>query len=67
MAHQPSAGLDHPGLNRNRPMSDQPIYGTDIWALRNNFISITPLQFSLGRQEQVPEIEGLWPIFRTNC
>ena len=46
-------------ISRNRPMSAQPIDGTDIWAMKNNFISITPLQFSLGRQEQVPEIEDL--------
>ena len=46
-------------ISRNRPMSGQPIDGTDIWALKNNFISITPLQISLGYQEQVAEIEGL--------
>ena len=46
-------------ISRNRPISGEPIEGTDIWALKNNYISITPLQFCLGRQEQVPEIEDL--------
>ncbi len=46
-------------ISRNRPMYGEPIDGTDIWALKNNFISITPLQISLGRQDQVPEIEAL--------
>ena len=46
-------------ISRNRPISGQPVDGTDIWALKNNYISITPLQISLGHEEQVPEIEGL--------
>jgi broad specificity polyphosphatase/5'/3'-nucleotidase SurE len=40
-------------------MFGQPIDGTDIWALKNNYISISPLQISLGHQEQAPEIEDL--------
>ena len=47
-------------ISRNRPISGELIYGTDIWASKNNIISITPLQISLGRQEQVPEIEALF-------
>ena len=46
-------------ISRNRPMFGQPIDGTDIWALKNNYISITPLQISLDREEQAPEIEKL--------
>jgi 5'-nucleotidase len=46
-------------ISRNRPMFGQPIDGTDIWALKNNYISISPLQISLGHQEQASEIEDL--------
>ena len=46
-------------ISRNLPMSGEPIDGTDIWALKNNFISITPLQITMGHQEQVPEVEDL--------
>ena len=46
-------------ISRNRPMSGEPVDGTDIWALKNNIISITPLQINLGSQDQVPEIEAL--------
>ena len=46
-------------ISRNRPMFGQPMDGTDIWALKNNYISISPLQISLGHQEQAPEIEDL--------
>ncbi len=40
-------------------MAGQPVDGTDIWALKNNYISITPLQINLDREEQAPEIENL--------
>ena len=46
-------------ISRNRPITTVPVDGTDIWALKNNYISITPMQASLGDQEQVPEIENL--------
>jgi 5'-nucleotidase len=46
-------------ISRNRPLSGVPLDGTDIWALKNNFISVTPLQMSLGRPERVPEVENL--------
>jgi 5'-nucleotidase len=47
-------------ISRNRPMSGEPSDDTDIWALKNNYISITPLQISLGHQERIPEVEDLF-------
>ena len=38
-------------ISRNRPMAGQPVDGTDIWALKNNYISITPLQINLDREK----------------
>ncbi len=46
-------------ISRNRPVPGEPHPGTDIWALKKNLISITPLQITLGHQEMMPEIEGL--------
>ena len=43
-------------ISRNRPISGNDVQGTDIWALRNDRISITPLQLSLGSQQQIPAI-----------
>ncbi len=45
-------------INRDRPMSRDPQPGTDIWAVRNNHISITPLHAGLGNPDQIPAIEG---------
>lgn len=46
-------------ISRNRPISEPVLEGTDIWALKNNYISITPLQIGLGYPEQIPEVEDL--------
>jgi len=46
-------------ISRNRPISGVVLEGTDIWALKNNYISITPLQFSLTHQGQTPEVEAM--------
>ena len=46
-------------ISRNRPIQADNGEGTDMWALKNNRISITPLQLSLTNQEQLPEIESL--------
>jgi 5'-nucleotidase len=46
-------------INRNRLMATNPEQGTDLWALRNNFASITPLQATLGHREHVPAVEAL--------
>ena len=45
-------------INRDRPMSRDPQPGTDIWAVRNNHISITPLHAGMGNPDQIPAIEG---------
>ena len=46
-------------ISRNRPIPGEPADGSDIWALKNNYISVTPLQISIGHQESVPEVEDL--------
>jgi 5'-nucleotidase len=46
-------------ISRNRPVPGEPQPGTDIWALKKDLISITPLQITLGQQESMPEIDGL--------
>ncbi len=46
-------------ISRNRPITTVPTEGTDIWALKNNYISISPMQMSLGSPEQMPEVESL--------
>ena len=46
-------------ISRNRPVPGEPVDGSDIWALKNNYISVTPLQISLGHKEGMPEVEAL--------
>ena len=46
-------------ISRNRPISEEILDDTDIWALKNNDISITPLHIALGFPEQIPEVEDL--------
>ncbi len=46
-------------IARNRPNGEQPDGDTDIWALKNNCVSITPLKIGLGDDERIPEVEGL--------
>jgi 5'-nucleotidase len=46
-------------IARNRPSGEQPDADTDIWALKNNCVSITPLKIGLGDDERIPEVEGL--------
>ena len=46
-------------ISRNRPISGTPGEDTDIWALKNNYASITPMRISLGDYSQAPEIETL--------
>ena len=46
-------------ISRNRPISGTPVDGTDIWAMKNNYISITPMQISFGQQQQSAEVEKL--------
>jgi 5'-nucleotidase len=44
-------------ISRNRPIQNDNGEGTDIWALKNNRISITPLSLDLGAREQMPVME----------
>lgn len=46
-------------ISRNRPISGTPVDGTDIWAMKNNYISITPMQISFGQQQQAADVEKL--------
>ena len=46
-------------ISRNRPVAGDNPEGTDIWALKNNRISITPLGFDLSHRERIPDIEAL--------
>ena len=46
-------------ISRNVPMSANEAEGSDIWALKNNHVSITPLHIALGHQERMPEVETL--------
>ncbi len=46
-------------ISRNRPVHNDNGDGTDAWALKNNRISITPLQLDLSHREGMPEIESL--------
>ena len=46
-------------ISRNRPISGTPADGTDIWAMKNNYISITPMQISFGQQQQAADVEKL--------
>ena len=45
-------------ISRNRPIQNDNGEGTDIWALKNNRISITPLNLDLANQDQMPDIEA---------
>ena len=44
-------------IDRNRPVAGEAAPNTDIWALRNGLISVTPLHLNLGNHGQIPEIE----------
>ena len=46
-------------ISRNRPVMADNGEGTDMWAVKNNRISVTPLHLNLGHPEQVPMIESL--------
>ena len=46
-------------ISRNKPIPGDSPEGTDIWALKNNRISITPLQVDLTKGEQIPQMESL--------
>jgi 5'-nucleotidase len=46
-------------IDRNLPMAGDAAQGVDLWAMKNDQISITPLQLSLSNQQQIPAIEDL--------
>lgn len=46
-------------IARNKPNNDQPSDDTDIWALKNNWVSITPLRIGLGDDQRIPEVKSL--------
>ncbi len=46
-------------IARNRPIIGALVDGTDMWAMKNNYISITPMQISFGQQQQVADVEKL--------
>ena len=46
-------------IARDRPISGDAQPGTDIWAVKNNHVSITPLHIGLGNSEQIPDVESL--------
>ena len=57
---QESAGGDKRyWIARNRPIPGNPLQDTDIWALKNNRISVTPLRPGMGSSEEMGEIELL--------
>ena len=45
-------------IARNRPSNEQPANDTDIWALKNNYVAITPLHIGLGDDQRITEVEG---------
>ena len=51
-------------IDRNVPISGGDRQeGTDIWALKNNYISVTPLQVTLGHSDQTASVESLFGGF----
>jgi len=46
-------------ISRNRPINDTPAPDSDIAALKNNCISITPLHIGLGNEAAMPDVEAL--------
>lgn len=46
-------------IARDRPISGEAQPGTDMWAVKNNQVSITPLHIGLGNADQIPDVESL--------
>ena len=46
-------------IARDRPISGEAQPGTDMWAVKNNHVSITPLHIGLGNSDQIPDVESL--------
>ena len=46
-------------IARNRPVNQTQSEDSDIVALRNNYVSITPLRLGMGDDAGIPEVEAL--------
>ena len=46
-------------IARNRPGNRTPGEDSDIWALQNNYVSVTPLRPGMGYAEDLPRVEAL--------
>lgn len=46
-------------IARNRPSGQTPAADSDIWALQNNFVSVTPLRPGMGYADDLPRVEAL--------
>ena len=46
-------------IARNRPIPGQPDADTDIWAVKNNWVSITPLKLGMGDDAALARGRGL--------
>ena len=46
-------------IARNRPIPGQPEADTDIWAVRNNWVSVTPLKLGMGDDASLARVSGL--------
>ena len=49
----------HYRIARNRPGNQPPAEDSDIWALRNNYVSLTPLRPGMGYDADLPAVEAL--------
>ncbi len=66
LSYRESVRLDGTGgdekrywIARNRPSNQTPSEDSDIWALKNNYVSITPLKLGMGDDSGVPQVESL--------
>ena len=46
-------------IARNRPGNRTPGEDSDIWAIQNNYVSVTPLRPGMGYAEDLPRVEAL--------
>ena len=47
-------------ISRNRPISGDNPEGTDIWAIKNNRISVTPLHVNLTNYDHLSQLEDIF-------
>ena len=46
-------------IARNRPSNQTPANDSDIWALKNNYVSITPLRLGMGDDAGLTQVSAL--------